>query len=132
MFEAEDVEGIVDKFDVPLPVYCEGNLILRATREDVVKSIGNLMQAVKTSGAVTVVPRIVSVRPSKKLCASVARVEWRYLDADDGIVSSSEINYYCGANAQREMKIVMVEYLRVGVPQAIRSFLDANTPKQVN
>ncbi len=126
------MQGIVDKFDVPLAVYCEGNLVLRATRKETITSIGNLMQAVKSAGAVTVVPNILSITPSKKLPASVARVEWRYLDASDGLVSSSEINYYCSANAQKEMKVVMVEYIRVGVPQAIRNFLDANAPKQVN
>lgn len=132
LFDAGDVQSIVDKFEPPLPVFSEGSLVIQADRKDTETSIRNLMQAVKTAGATTLVPNSITVRPSRKLCANIAQVEWHYVGPGGKVISKSEINYYCGANAKGEMKIVMVEYIRVGVPQAIRDFLDSKSPKQVN
>lgn len=111
------LDEVLTLFSLPLPVYTRSGLDLKPSREEIKRSLLSLLWAAREAGSVKLVHQIISIRPSLRNVSTVARVEWNYLDESDASVGSSDVNYYFGLNAQQEVRVFMVEYLKLSFPE---------------
>lgn len=129
-------EGELEKlsmlFEEPLPIYSEAGLFLRATREDTARSLEVLLEAAGKRGFTHMTHRIVSIAPRPNWRASFAQLEWQYRDAQKTIIARSFINYYVGATEGEGYKILMMDYLQPGIPEALSVIPRDDTPRTIN
>jgi hypothetical protein len=118
LYNAGQLDALVELFTPLLPVYTDNGISLKATHSDTKASLINLRQTAQSRGVVHLKHNILSVETSPKGTSKTVFVEWHYLGADGLPVTRGEVKYYCGRDSYGIARVLMVEYVTPAFPEA--------------
>ena len=119
VFEAQDVEGMLELFTSPLPVYSDSGITLLSSREDTELALRCLIFEARAAGVRHQRRRVLGVKPSSMGQGTMYHVEWLFLGANGSVIATSEVKYYCGQEEDGTLRVFMVEYISAAFPEIL-------------
>ena len=129
---AGEVEGLLEVYTPPLPIFYPGGVLMHEKSEDVRRFLLSLNSFFRENGISRIATRVLDVSVKKGTGTICCRLELRCVNSDEAILLEKNVTYYLEP-ATTDYKVVMLECDDTSIAEiTMRNEVDEALPQGLN